>query len=216
MTRPISQATENKITALLEPEESSCYVYGGFNDVYRVLIASNGHEFTICRVIMSTKCSFHFITPLFLRVNVSPEGKVVVICSLGMKVEAESLLAHFGLYVAHIFGSIVWEAFTVECKLKVDCYQYYSIKSCAVEIDNSSIDLDERVDKEFAKCGFTNDMLVISDKIELHLPHQFTFHLYTNINGVLGDDNEDSATFKSNMSDATLATSKTAPSNPTQ
>ena len=46
----------------------------GFNDVYRVLTAPNGHEFTICQVIMSTKCSFDFITPLFLGVDVSPEG----------------------------------------------------------------------------------------------------------------------------------------------
>ena len=58
---------------------------------------------------MSAKCSFDFVTPLFLGVDVSPEGEVVVICSLGMKVEAELLLAHFGLYVAHIFGSVVWE-----------------------------------------------------------------------------------------------------------
>ena len=94
----------------------------GFNDVYRVLTAPNGHESTICQVIMSTKCSFDFITPLFLGVDVSPEGEVVVICSLGMKVEAELLLSHFGLYVAHIFGSVVWEAFTMEYKLKMYCY----------------------------------------------------------------------------------------------
>ena len=133
-----------------------------------------------------------------------------------MKVEAESLLSHFGLYVAHIFGSVVWEAFTVEYKLKMDCYQYYPIKNCAVEIDNSSIDLDESVDREFAKCGFTDDMLVLPDEVELDLPHQFTLHLYPDINGILGDENGDSATFKSNVSNATLATSKTAPSDPIQ
>ena len=80
-----------------------------------------------------------------------------------MKVEADSLLSHFGLYVAHIFGSVFWEAFTVEYKLKMDCYQYCPIKNCAVEIDNSSIDSDESVDREFAKCGFTNNVLVIPD-----------------------------------------------------
>ena len=94
----------------------------GFNDVYRVLTAPNGHEFTIYQVIMSIKCFFNFITSLFLGVDVSPKGEVVVICSLGMKVEAESLLSHFGLYIAHIFCSVVWEAFIVEYKLKMDCY----------------------------------------------------------------------------------------------
>ena len=112
-----------------------------------------------------------------------------------MQVEAESLLAHFVLYVAHILGSAVWEAFTVEYKLKIDCYQYGLIKNCAVEIDNLSIDSDESVNREFAKCGFTDDMLVLPDEIELDLPHQFTPHPCPDINGVLGDENGDSVTF---------------------
>ena len=131
-----------------------------------------------------------------------------------MKVEAESLLVHFGLYVAEIFGSIVWEAFTFEYKLRIDCYQYCPIKNCAIEIDNSSIELDASIDREFAKCGFTDDILVRTDEVEFDLPHQFTLHLCSNINGVLGDENGDSTTFKSNVSDATLATSKTVPSEP--
>ena len=104
----------------------------GFNDLFRGLIAPNSHEFTICQVIMFTKCSYDFITPLFIGVDVSPEGEVVYICSLDMKVEAESLLSHFGLYVAYIFGSVVLEAFTMEYKLKMDCYQYYPTKNCAI------------------------------------------------------------------------------------
>ena len=146
----------------------------------------------------------------------TPEGEVMVICSLGMKVEEESLLAHFGLYVAHIFGSVVWEAFTFEYKLRMDCYQYCPIKNCAVEIDNSSIESDASINREFAKCGLTDDMLVMPDEIEFNLPHQFTLHLCPDINGVLGDENGDSATFKSNVSDVTLATSKTAPFEPIQ
>ena len=148
---------------------------GGFNNVYRVLAAPNGHEFTICQVIMSTKCSYDLITPLFLGVDVSSEGDVVIICSIDLKIEAESLLSHFGLYVAVIFGSVVWEAFTMEYKLKMDCYQYCPRKNCAVEIDNSTIDSDESVDREFAKCGFTDDVLVIPVEVEFDLPHQFTF-----------------------------------------
>ena len=124
------------------------------------------------------------------------------------------MLSHFGIYAAVIFGSVVWEAFTVEYKLKMDCYQYCPRKNCAVEIDNTTIDSDESVDREFAKCGFTDDVLVIPDEVELNLPHQFTLHLCPDINGTLGDENGDSATFKSNLSDDTLVTSKTAPSNP--
>ena len=186
----------------------------GLKDVYRVLTTPNGHEFSICHVIMSTKCSYNYVTPLILEVIVTPEGEVVVICSLGMKIKAESSLAYLGLYVAHIFGSVVWKAFTFEYKLRMDCYQYCPIKNCAVEINNSSIESDASIDREFAKCGFTDDMLVMPNEIEFDLPHQFTLHLCPNINGVLGDENGDSATFKSNVSDATLATSKTAPSKP--
>ena len=188
----------------------------GFKDIYRVFIAPNGHSSPSVKSSCPPNVLFGFITPLFLGVDVSPEGEVVVIYSLGMKVEVKSLLAHFGLYVAHIFDRVVWEAFTFENNLKMDCYQYYPIKNCTVEIDNSSIDSDKSVDREFAKCGLTDDMLVIADEVELDLPHQLTLHLCLDINGILEDENGDSATFKSNVSDTTLATSKTAPSNPIQ
>ena len=94
----------------------------GFTDIYRVLTAPNRHQFIIYQVIISTKCSFDYITPLFIVVDVTPEGEVIVICSNNMKTEAESLLAHFGLYLAHIFSSVVWEAFSVEYKFKMDQY----------------------------------------------------------------------------------------------
>ena len=178
----------------------------GFTDIYRVLTAPNGHEFSICQVIMTTKCSFDYITPLFAGVDVTPEGEVIVICSIDMKTEAESLLAHFGLYVAHIFGSVVWEAFSVEYKFKMDQYQYCPLKCCGVEIDNSSIESNDSVDKEFARCGFTDNVLAISDEVHLDLQHQFTLHLCPDINGIFGDEKGDSATFKSNVSAATIAT----------
>ena len=41
----------------------------GLKDVYKVLTAPNGHKFTICQVIMSTKCSYDYITPLFLELT---------------------------------------------------------------------------------------------------------------------------------------------------
>ena len=165
---------------------------------------------------MSTKCSFDYITPLFIGANVTPEREVIVICSLDMKTEAESLHAHFGLCVAHIFGSVVWEAFSVKYKFKMDLYQYCPLKCCAVEIDNSSIESNDSVDKEFARCGFNDDVMAIPDKVHLDLQHQFTLHLCPDINGILGDENGDISTFKSKVSAATTATSKTAPSDPIQ
>mgnify|MGYP005698059635 CR=1 FL=1 len=51
-------------------------------------------------------------------------------------------------------------------------------------------------------------------KMDLDLPQQFTLHLCPDINGILGDENGDSATFNSKVSAATLATSKTAPCTP--
>ena len=98
----------------------------------------------------------------------------------------------------------------------MDYYQYCPIKNYAVEIDNFSIDPDKSIDRDFAKCGFMGDMLVIPDEVELDLSHQFTLHLCPDINGVLGDENGDSTTFTSNLSDATLTTSKIAPSDPIQ
>ena len=155
------------------------------------------------------------ISPLcFFGVDVTPKGEVIVICSLAMKIEAEWLLAHFGLYLAEIFGSVVWKAFIFEYKLRMDCYQYCPIKNCAVEIDNSPLKSDASITRESFKASFTDDMLVRPDEVEFDLPHQFTLHLCPDINGVLGDENGDSATFNSNVSDATLATSKTALSKP--
>ena len=64
-----------------------------------ILTAPNGHKFTICQIIMLAKCSFNLSTPLFIAVDVTPEGEVIITCHKSMKTEAESLLAHFGIYL---------------------------------------------------------------------------------------------------------------------
>ena len=163
---------------------------------------------------MTTKCVYDYITPLFLGVDVSPDGEVVIVSSLSMKVEAESMLAHLGLYLAETFGSVVWETFTFKYKLRMDFYQYCPNKRCAVGIDNSSIESDKSISREFFKAGFTDDMLVPPVEVELDLQQQFTLHLCPDINGILGDKNGDSATFNLKVSTATLATSNTAPCKP--
>ena len=163
---------------------------------------------------MSTKCSQDLITPLFVGVDVSPEGDVVIICDIHLKVEAEATLSHFGIYAAFIFGSVVWEAFTVAYKAKMEAFKYCPRKNCVIEIDNSTIVSDESFDREFTKCGFTEDVIEIQEKIEFNLRHQMTLHLCPDIIDLLGDENGDSGTIRSNCSDATIATSKTAPSDP--
>ena len=81
--------------------------FSGFHNIYKVHTAPNGAEFTICQVIMSIKCSDDLLSPMFVAVDVSPKGEVVIICDIDMRNEAEALLSHFGIYLAYIFGSIV-------------------------------------------------------------------------------------------------------------
>ena len=95
-------------------QQQHCTIkFWGFHNIYKVLTAPNGAEFTICQVIMSTKCSNDLITPLFVGVDVSLEGDVVIICNIDLRIKAEALLSHIGIYLAFIFGNVVWEAFTV-------------------------------------------------------------------------------------------------------
>ena len=186
----------------------------GLDNIYKILIAPNGAKFTICQVIMSTKSVQDLITPLFVGVDVSPEGNAVIICDIGMKEEAEAMLLHFGIYVEVIYGSDVWEAFTVSYKTSMEAFQYCPIKNCAIERDNTTIASDKSFDREFAKCGFTDDVIEIPTEIEFDLRHQVTIHLCSDIVGFLGNENSDTGTIRSNYSDATIATSKTSPSTP--
>ena len=136
----------------------------------------------------------NLITPLFIGVNVSPDGEVVIICDLGMKYEAEAMLAHFGIYAAVIFGSVVWEAFTVANKISMASFQLSLVKNWAIEIDNPTIASDKSFDREFAKCGFTDDVIEIPKGVVFNLVHQVTLHVCSDIVGLLGDENGDSGT----------------------
>ena len=62
--------------------------FRGFYNIYKVLTAPNGTEFTICQVIMSTKCSNDLIIPLFIAVDVSPKGEVVIVYDIDLRREA--------------------------------------------------------------------------------------------------------------------------------
>ena len=93
-----------------------------FHNIYQVLTAPNGYDFTLCQVIMFIKCRDDFISPLFVAVNVSPKEGAIIICGIDMRSKAEALLLHFGIYLALIFGSVVWEAFTVGYNFKMDAF----------------------------------------------------------------------------------------------
>ena len=97
---------------------------------------------------MSTKSIRDKMYPLFIGVEQSPKGDVVIICDISMKEEAETLLSHFGIYLAVNFGSVIWEAFIVTYKTSMDAFlfQYCPVKCCAVEVDASTIASDDSFD----------------------------------------------------------------------
>ena len=69
----------------------------------------------------------------------------------------------------------------------------------AIERDNSTIASDElSFEQEFTKSGFSDDVIEIPEKVEFDLRRQITLHLYPDINGLLGDENGDSRTIRSN------------------
>ena len=88
-----------------------------------------------------------------------------------MKEEAEDLLSHFSIYLAFVFGSIMWEAFTVLYRTSTEVFQYYPLENCAIEIDASVIASDDSFDRDFSKCGFTDNQIEILHKIEFGLTH---------------------------------------------
>ena len=108
---------------------------------------------------MSIKLVEDLITPLFVQVDVSPEGDVVIICNISMKEEAEGLLSHFEIYAVIIFGSVVWKAFTVSYKTSMEPFQYCPVRRCANERNTSTIASDNSFDCEFARCVLTKDMI---------------------------------------------------------
>ena len=55
---------------------------------------------------MSIKSGVDYITPLFVAIDVSTEGEVVIICDISINSEAEGILSHLGIYGSLVFGSI--------------------------------------------------------------------------------------------------------------
>ena len=208
------QLQKNRLTHAWYQARHHGVPFTGFSNIHKILEAPNGTKFTLCQVIMSTKCSDDFITPMFVAVDELATGEVIITCDIGMKPEAEAFLSHFGVYAAYIFGSVVWEAFTVGYKMQMSDFQFCPIKGCAVEIDNSTVGTTESTDIEFAKCGLSEDLLIMPEVISFDPKNQITLHLAPDTNGLLGDENGDSGTIRTDCSDATLGTFKTALSAP--
>ena len=68
---------------------------------------------------------------------------------------------------------------------------------------------DDSFDCKFAKCGLADDMLDIPTMIEYDSVQQITLYIYPGIVDLLGDENGDTGTIRSGVSDGTMATSKT-------
>ena len=103
-------------------EQHHSIPFWGLDNIYKILTAPNGFEFTLCQVVMSIKSGVDYITPLCVAIDVSIEGEVVIICDISMKAEADRTLSHLGVYVALGFGSVAWRAFTVSYKVIVEPY----------------------------------------------------------------------------------------------
>ena len=154
---------------------------------------------------------------LYSWVLMIPEGKVVVTCNQSIKEEAEALLSHFGIYFEVVFGFVVWEAFTDPYRTSMKIFQYCPLENRAVErttaTDSSTIaiyDSDNSFDRDFAKWGLTEDLQEVLHEIESNFTYQVSLHVGANICGILGNINGDSSTIRSNLSDVTLPTSKSA------
>ena len=210
-SKSIVKLQKNRLIHKWRQEQHHSIPFWGFDNIYKVLIAPNGFECTLYQVVISIKSGVDYITPLFLVIDVSPEGEVIITCDISMKTEAKGILSHLGIYVAFIFGSVVWQAFTVSYKDSMEPYQYYSNRGCAVEIDNSIITSDDSFDRESSKCGLSNEIIYIPEVVELDPAQQITLHICPDIVGLLSDENRDSGTIRSDCSDVTIATSKSAP-----
>ena len=64
----------------------------------------------------------------------------------------------------------------------------------------------KKFDREFAKCGFIDDVIEIPTEVMFNLVHQVTIHVCPDIVGLLGDENGISGTIISMCLDATIAT----------
>ena len=96
---------KNKLVYKWHLQQHHPIPFWGLNDIYKILKAPNDFEFTLCQVVMSIKLGIDYVTPLFVAINVSMKGEVVIVCDISMKEEAEGILSHLRIYVALVFGS---------------------------------------------------------------------------------------------------------------
>ena len=147
--------------------------------------------------VISIKSVHNLIFPLFLGVDQSPEGEVVVTCNQSMKEEAEAVLFHFGICLGVQFGSLVCEAFTDPYRTSMKAFQNCPLIKCAVERTatteasmTSSIAIDDSAnsfDRGFAKWGLTNNLREVPYEIEFDLTYQVSLHVGSDICDILGD-----------------------------
>ena len=115
-SKRIVKLQKNQLMQKWRLEQHHSIPFWGLDDIYKILTAPNGFEFTLCQLVMSIKLGLEYITPLFDAINEYPEGEVVIICDISMKAEAEEILFRLGIYGVLVFGSVAWESFTVSYK----------------------------------------------------------------------------------------------------
>ena len=77
---------------------------------------------------MAIKSIVNLSSPLFLGVDQSAEGEVIVTCDKSLKDEAEAFLSHFSIYFELVFGSVVKDAFTDDYRVSMKEFQYSPLK----------------------------------------------------------------------------------------
>ena len=132
-----------------------------------------------------------------------------------MKDKVEASLTHFIIYLEVVFGSVVWNVFTDEYRLRIANFWYCSLKKCAIETTakpdsyvSSSIatnDSTANINQFFSDCRIFHDFDEFPNEIQFDLSHQVTLIIGTDIYGILSDFNDDyTTTTKTDCFAATL------------
>ena len=95
--------------------------------------APNGTVVTLSQCIMAIKSIVNLSSPLFLDVDTTKEGEVIVTYDNSLKNEREVILSPFAVYLEVISGSVVWNAFTAAYKLSMVKFQYCPLKKYTIE-----------------------------------------------------------------------------------
>ena len=102
--------------------------FWGVSNCDQIITVTNGIAITLNQAIMGVKTQQDYRSPLFLGVDTQPDRFVVVTCNKSVKEETEAFLSHLAIYLEHIFGVVIWEAFTHGYKESMSSFAYCTKK----------------------------------------------------------------------------------------